>query len=162
MLLTLSTIVITAFSIVILMNFVTAEKKIQRNLESHYQIASPQFSRSISALLGPPFISKNDVKVLLNGNEIFPEMLKAIKNAKETITFETFIYWADTIGQEFADSLSERARAGIKVHVLLDWLGSVKMETKQLNKMTKAGVQIQRFHKPHWSHIARLNNRTHR
>ena len=162
MLLTLSTIVITAFSIVILMNFVTAEKKIQRNLESHYQIASPQFSRSISALLGPPFISKNDVKVLLNGNEIFPEMLKAIKNAKETITFETFIYWADTIGQEFADSLSERARAGIKVHVLLDWLGSVKMETKQLNKMTKAGVQIQRFHKPHWSHIARFNNRTHR
>lgn len=51
--LVLSTILITACSVVILMNFVTAEKKIQRNLESHYHIAAPQFSRSVSALLGP-------------------------------------------------------------------------------------------------------------
>lgn len=162
MLLVLSSILITACSVVILMNFVTAEKKIQRNLDSHYKIESPQFSRSVSALLGPPLIANNDVKMLMNGNEIFPAMLKAIKNAKETITFETFIYWADTIGEEFADCLSERSRAGVKVHVLLDWLGSVKMETKQLDKMIRAGVQIQRFHKPHWSHIARFNNRTHR
>lgn len=156
------TIVITALSIVILMNFVTGEKKIQHNLESHYQIADPQFSRSVSALLGPPFIPGNDVQALINGNEIFPAMLNAVINATETITFETFIYWADTIGEEFADALSNRANAGVKVHVLLDWLGSVKMETKQIDKMSQAGVQIQRFHKPHWSHIARFNNRTHR
>ncbi|MEO7343820.1 MAG: phospholipase D-like domain-containing protein, partial [Methylotenera sp.] len=86
----------------------------------------------------------------------------AIHRAKKTITFETFIYWADSIGEEFADALSERARAGVKVHVLLDWLGSVKMEQKQLDKMIKAGVEIERYHKPHWSHLPRLNNRTHR
>jgi cardiolipin synthase len=89
-------------------------------------------------------------------------MLQAIRSAHHTITFETFIYWADSIGEEFADALSERARAGVKVHVLLDWLGSVKMEQKQIDKMLKAGVEIQRYHKPHWSHLPRLNNRTHR
>lgn len=158
----LTTIILTVISVLILMNFVTAEKKIQRKFEKHYSIENPQFMRSVSALLGPPFLEGNDVKVLTNGDEIFPFMLDAIHDAKQTITFETFIYWADSIGEEFADALSERARAGVKVHVLLDWLGSVKMEQKQLDKMTKAGVDIQRYHKPHWSHLPRLNNRTHR
>ena len=156
------TVVITLAMVMVLMNFITAEKKIQRKLDQHYEVASPQFSRSVSALLGPPFVHGNDVKVLTNGDEIFPPMLAAIRKAEKTITFETFIYWADSIGEEFADALSERARAGVKVHVLLDWLGSVKMEQKQIDKMLKAGVEIQRYHKPHWSHLPRLNNRTHR
>jgi len=145
-----------------LMNFITAEKKIHRNLQSHYDVANPQFSRSVSALLGPPFICGNDIQVFINGNEIFPPMLDAIKNAQDTITFETFIYWSGSIGEEFSNSLSERATAGVNVHVLLDWLGSIKMETAQIDKMREAGVQVQRYHKPHWSHFARLNNRTHR
>jgi cardiolipin synthase len=89
-------------------------------------------------------------------------MLNAIQQARQTITFETFIYWAESIGEEFADALSKRALDGLKVHVLLDWLGSVKMEQALLDKMLKAGVEIQRYHKPHWSHLSRLNNRTHR
>lgn len=48
------------------------------------------------------------------------------------------------------------------MHVLLDWLGSVKIEQSQLDQMIKAGVEIQRYHKPHWSHLPRFNNRTHR
>lgn len=144
------------------MNFVTAEKKLQHKLDKQYSISDPQFIRSVSALLGPSFIDGNAVKVLKNGDEIFPVMLNAIQQARQTITFETFIYWAESIGEDFADALSERALAGVKVHVLLDWLGSVKMEQKQLDKMKQAGVEIQRYHKPHWSHLSRLNNRTHR
>lgn len=158
----ISTILITAAVIIIALNFMTAEKRIQRKLDSMYDVADAQFSRSTSALLGPPFLSGNDVQVLTNGKVIFPSMLAAIKSAQETITFETFIYWADTIGEEFANALSERALAGVKVHVLLDWLGSVKMEQTQLNRMKLAGVQIERYHKPHWTHFARFNNRTHR
>lgn len=156
------TIVITSLSIVILMNFMTAEKKIQREVEFFYSVADPQFSRSISALLGPSFTSGNMVTALTNGDEIFPQMLDAIRKAKETLTFETFIYWAGTVGEEFSAALSERALAGVKVHVLLDWLGSIKMEPKLINKMVEAGVHIQRYHKPHWSHLGRFNNRTHR
>ena len=158
----LITIIITVICVLVLMNFVTAEKKIQRKLDKHYSIKDPQFIRSVSALLGPSFLEGNEVIVLTNGVKIFPVMLKAIQKAKQTITFETFIYWADSIGEEFAEALSERARSGVSVHVLLDWLGSIKMEQSQLDKMLKAGVEIQRYHKPHWSHLPRLNNRTHR
>ena len=156
------TILVTAFCIVLLMNFMTAEKKIQQKPESHYCVSDPQFSRSISALLGPAFMAENAVEILVNGNAIFPAMLNAINNAKQTITFETFIYWSGDIGEAFTNALSERALAGIRVHVLLDWLGSVKMQSAQIDKMQDAGVQIQRYHKPHWSHLGRLNNRTHR
>ncbi|MBA3696709.1 MAG: cardiolipin synthase B, partial [Methylotenera sp.] len=156
------TAIVTAIVVLLLMNFFTGEKKIQKKLDTSYGVDDPQFSRSVSALLGPPFIAGNEVKPLNNGDEIFAAMLKGIKDAKQTITFETFIYWNDSIGEEFAVALSERAKAGVKVHVLLDWLGSVKMDQKKLDQMTKAGVQIQRYHKPHWSHLTRLNNRTHR
>ena len=64
--------------------------------------------------------------MLLNGDRIFPAMLAAIRQARRTITFETYIYWSESIGREFADALIERARAGVKVHVLLDWVGSGK------------------------------------
>jgi cardiolipin synthase len=89
-------------------------------------------------------------------------MLLAIRRARRTITFETYIYWSESIGREFADALAERSKAGVKVHVLVDWVGSAKMEARYLEEMKRAGVQIERYHEPHWSHLARFNNRTHR
>ena len=47
---------------------------------------------------------------------------------ERSITFETYIYWSGDIGHEFADALAERARAGVKVHVLVDWVGSQRMD----------------------------------
>lgn len=156
------TIIVTTIVVLLAMNFFTGEKRIEKKLEQSYQINDEQFIRSMSVLLGPPYLEGNDVKTLNNGDEIFAAMLQAIKGAEKTITFETFIYWNDSIGIEFAEALSERARAGVKVHVLLDWLGSVKMDEKQLDQLKRAGVEIQRYHEPHWSHLPRLNNRTHR
>lgn len=158
----LITIILTIIAVLVAMNFITGEKRLEKPLIRHYAVEDPQFERSISVLLGPPFLEGNQVEVLVNGDRIFSSMLEAIKNAKQTITFETYIYWSETIGQEFANALSERARAGVKVHVLLDWLGSVKTEQSVLDEMKAAGVQIQRYHEPHWSHLARFNTRTHR
>ena len=158
----LTSSVVTVFATLLVMNFATGEKKIERQLEVRYAIDDPQFVRSMSSLLGPPLLTGNSVRVLINGDQIFPAMLTAIRGAERTITFETYIYWSESIGKEFADALSERARAGVKVHVLLDWIGSVKMEQRYLDEMKRAGVAIERYHEPHWSHLARLNNRTHR
>src|SRR6185295_14319821 len=113
-------------------------------------------------LLGPPNIAGNRFDVLLNGDEIFPSMLAAIRGAKQTISFESYIYWSGSIGREFAEALSERAKGGVKVHVLLDWLGSSKLDSAQVAAMEKAGVIVRRFHEPAWYHLARMNNRTHR
>jgi cardiolipin synthase len=139
-----------------------SEKKIDTQLVRQYDASDPQFRRSLGVLLGPPIVEGNKVEVLLNGDQIFPAMLDAVKHAEKTITFETYIYWSESIGKEFADALSERARSGVKVHVLLDFIGSIKMDKKQIDDMKAAGVQIQRYHKPVWWKLARLNNRTHR
>lgn len=144
------------------LNFTAGEKKVQQQLPRLYGTSSPQFDRAMGNLLGPGVLGGNEVADLQNGDQIFPAMLAAIRAAQRTVTFETYIYWSGDIGKQFADALSERARAGVQVHVLLDWVGSSKMEESYLSEMRHAGVQIEKFHKPHWSSLARLNNRTHR
>lgn len=144
------------------LNFMPNEKQIETQLTRQYDTSDPQFRRSLGVLLGPPLVEGNKVEALRNGDEIFPAMLKAIRGAEKTITFETYIYWSGSIGREFTDALAERARAGVKVHVLLDWIGSMKIDDASMDEMRRAGVQLHRYHKPVWWKLARLNNRTHR
>jgi cardiolipin synthase len=147
---------------VILANFVRGEKSVRRNVVSPHGIEDPQFARSMGVLLGPPLVPGNRVQPLFNGDEIFPAMLAAIHAARISITFETFIYWSGEIGQQFADAVSERARAGVKVFILLDWAGSAKMRAELLHQMRAAGCLVERYHAPKWYHLPRMNNRTHR
>lgn len=147
---------------VITMNFTTSESEIEKSLEHRYGVADPQFQRELGILLGPPIVDGNRVEHFENGIAIFPAMLEAIRQARQTITFETYIYWSGRIGREFATSLSERARNGVRVHVLLDWVGSQKMEPRLLEQMKSSGVEVHRYHPLHWYHLTRLNNRTHR
>jgi cardiolipin synthase len=155
-------IVLTLVCVLIAVNFMSGEKKIERHIERLYSLEDPRFRHELGVLLGPQFIGGNRHTVLRNGDEIFPAMLAAIRSARTSITFETYIYWSGDIGQEFADALTDRARHGVKVHVLLDWVGSAKMDEKLIEGMKAAGVQIEKFHPPHWSHLGRFNNRTHR
>ena len=163
---TLRTVLLTALAtgalVLLALNFTAGEKKVQQQLPRLYSTADPQFERALGSLLGPSIVGGNAVTELINGDQIFPPMLAAIKSAQKSVTFETYIYWSGDIGKQFADALSERARAGVPVHVLLDWVGSAKMEESYLAEMKEAGVQIEKFHKPHWYNLARLNNRTHR
>ena len=156
------TFLVTSVLVLLVLNFTTGEEEIQHQIPRLYTSESPQFERAMGVLLGPGIVSGNEVTELLNGDQIFPPMLDAIRNAKNSITFETYIYWSGDIGRQFADALSERARSGVAVHVLLDWVGSAKIEESFLSEMKEAGVEIEKFHKPSWYDLARLNNRTHR
>lgn len=147
---------------VLIANFVGGEAKIERRIERLYPLDDPRFVQELGVLLGPPFLPGTQARALLNGDEIFPPMLAAIRSAQVSITFETYIYWSGDIGRQFADALAERARQGVKVHVLLDWVGSAKMDESLMASMEQAGVQVKRFHPPHWSNLGRMNNRTHR
>jgi cardiolipin synthase A/B len=155
-------VVITIVCVLLVVNFMGGEKKIQQRIERLYSLEDPRFMHELGVLLGPPFLAGNRHQVLLNGDQIFAPMLAAIRSAQKSITFETYIYWSGDIGREFADALAERARHGVKVHVLLDWVGSAKVDEAFVDELTAAGVQIRKFHPPHWSHLGRLNNRTHR
>jgi cardiolipin synthase len=157
-----ATILITLVVGIVVINFRTPEKKIQHQVRHLYSVVDPQFEREMSTLLGPAILGGNKIAALQNGDEIFPAMLAAIRAAKHTIDFETYIYWAGRTGEEFAGALEERARAGVKVHLMLDWLGSGKIAPQLVQRMQEAGVEIERFHAFHWYSLGKLNNRTHR
>lgn len=156
-----ATVVLTVLATLIVLNL-RAEKKIDVRPTHLYPISDQQFLRSMGVLLGPPLIDGNRVDTLLNGDRIFPSMLQAISGAKQTIDFETYIYWSGEIGKRFAEALAERARAGVKVNVLVDWLGSQKMDNDSIETMTRAGVDFRKYRPLRWYNLGRTNNRTHR
>jgi cardiolipin synthase A/B len=153
---------VTILTSLVLRNLASGESKIEHKIAHLFGVADGQFTRSIGHLLGPPVVAGNRVTALHNGDEIFPAMLEAIRGAEKTITFETYIYWEGEIAREFSDALSERAKAGVKVHVLLDWLGSKKVNEDLIEEMRRSGVDVERYHPLRWYDLDRVNNRTHR
>ena len=146
----------------ILVNFSGPERKVETDIDHLYTVDEPQFLRSMGLLMGPSITEGNRAVELINGDRIFPAMLEAIRGARKTVLFEIFIYWSGDIGHQVADALAERARSGVKVHVLLDWVGSAKVEDAIIEKMKNAGVEVRKYHPLRWYNLGRLNNRTHR
>ena len=156
------TAIVTVLAVVLAMNFATPEKKLDRKVEHRYGVSDPQFKREMGVLLGPAILPGNRITDLENGEEIFPAMLEAIHSAQKTVTFETYIYWSGEIGKKFAAAFGERARAGVKVNVTIDWAGSVSMDPALLQQMKDAGVHVERYRPLRWYDLGRINNRTHR
>ena len=138
------------------------EKHVREEIPRLYSADDSQFVQTMGGMLGPALVSGNRFHAYTNGDQIFPAMLEAIAGARETICFETYIYWSGAIGHKFAEALAERAKAGVKVHVLLDWLGSNKIEHDAIENMERAGVNVMRYHSLRWYDLRRFNNRTHR
>ena len=157
-----ATVGITVLAVAISRNFVGSAKTVKREIPHLYSVHDSAFNRAMGLALGPSIVSGNRVTALYNGDEIFPAMLQAIRGAQKTVTFETYIYWAGDIGQQFAVAFSERARAGVKVHVLIDWVGSSKVDKNAVAMMKQAGVSFQEYRPLRWYNLARLNKRTHR
>ena len=156
------TVAVTLLLAVLAMNFATPEKKLEQTVTHHYRVSDPGFHREMSVMLGPTILGGNRVTALQNGDEIFPAMLQAIREAQTSINFETYIYWSGKIGKEFSAALAERARAGVPVNVVIDWVGSIKMEDAMAQEMEAAGVRLQRYRPLRWYNLGRINNRTHR
>src|SRR4051812_12426795 len=100
------------FILFIVVSSLFPDRALRVEIRSEYAAGDPEFIRCMSALLGPPLVEGNEVTTLLNGAETFPSMLEAIRSAKKTITFESYIYWSGVVGKEFTDALSERSSAG--------------------------------------------------
>lgn len=117
---------------------------------------------AVTASVGAFFTEGNQVTVLRNGVEIFPSMLESIKSAEKSIEFLTFVYWTGKVAREFAEALSERARAGVHVRVLLDAFGSRPMRDALLDQMRTAGVHVERFRPVVRWKLWESDHRTHR
>ncbi|MBC7602143.1 MAG: cardiolipin synthase [Ramlibacter sp.] len=158
----LATVIVTLLVGLVFANFSGTERKVETDIAHLYAVDDPQFMRSMGMMLGPAILDGNKAQELIDGDQIFPAMLGSIKSAKKTVLFETYIYWSGEIGQQFADALSERAKSGVKCHVLLDWIGSAKADNAMIQKMKDAGVEVEKYHPLRWYNLGRMNNRTHR
>jgi cardiolipin synthase len=130
--------------------------------------AERSFVPTLAAHADARFVGGNRVTVLLNGDETFPALLRAIRGARRSITFEPYFAAEGPITTDVAEALAERCRAGVKGHVLLDAFGASSMPRELVAKMEQAGCEVEwfrplsifRFLTP-WS-LLRYNNRTHR
>ena len=125
-------------------------------------IGEREFLRAAEALTAAPISDGNDVDLLINGDRIFPGFVEAIEGAESTINLVTYVYWRGDIAHDIAGLLCRRARDGLEVNVLLDWVGTTKMERGLIEKMEEAGVCVARFRPLKPYAVRRLNNRTHR
>ncbi|HST30548.1 MAG TPA: phospholipase D-like domain-containing protein [Chthoniobacterales bacterium] len=137
-------------------------KQPRHEVQSLYSARSPEFQQAAGSLLGPEFVGGNSISTLVNGDEIFPAMLSAIRSAKRSINLETYVFWDGEIAQKFTAALSERARAGVAVNLILDAQGTQKMGTENAAQLRNAGAQIVKYHSVLWPDPRRYNNRSHR
>ena len=157
-----ATALATLFLVLFSFNFIRSEKTLDRVIEHDYAVSETQFRRELGVLLGPAVLGGNQVDPLNNGAEIFPAMLESIRSAQRTINFETYIYWSGDIGREFSEALAERARAGVQVNVVIDWVGGLKMDQALVTTMRAAGARVELYRPLHWYSLSRMNKRTHR
>ena len=124
--------------------------------------SSQDFRWAVEALTGHVTVGGNHVEVLINGDNIFPSVLEAVRSAQDTLNIETYVYWQGEIATELADAICERAEAGVECRVLLDAIGSAKMDPRSITKMRDAGAEVVRFRPPKPHLLQRADNRSHR
>jgi cardiolipin synthase len=90
--------------------------------------------------------SRNRVVPLRAGEEAFPAMLRAIASAQQSVCLEMYILRADRIGRRFGNALIERARAGVRVRVIYDAIGSIGLPAQYVGELADAGVELIEFH----------------
>ena len=135
------------------------------HIQHEYSVADPQFRRTMGSLLGPPIVEGNSVTALVNGQQFFPAMLEAIQSAKQTINIETYVYSTGDVGEKFAKALAEKAKQGVKVHVIVDGVGRDPTMLGYVKQIKESGGQVIEYHPLHWFALTAAqhrNNRTHR
>jgi cardiolipin synthase len=131
-------------------------------LRGEVDVREASFLRASEALTGAPVSFGNDAELLINGDEIFPAYLGAIRDAEETVNLTTYAYWRGDIATEVADVLCEKAGAGVECNVILDAVGAARMDRKLVHKMRDAGVSVCFFRPPKPYAVRRLQYRNHR
>jgi cardiolipin synthase len=137
--------------------------KRHRDPDLHIECDAPidKLTPSLAGLSLGTAIDGNSVDVFENG-AYFDALLEVIRSAKITVHFETFLWTEGVLGQRLAEALAERARAGLKVRVLLDATGTKKMGKGAERLLRDAGCRVVKFHDRSLRNIGVMNERDHR
>ncbi len=157
-----ATIALSISAAVFYFNASPKPKRITEAVSSPHAVGSEGFRHAMGVLIGTPILEGNSVEVLAGGEAIYASMLEDISAAESTITLESYEFWGGKVSKAFADALSERAEAGISVHVILDYIGSYQADRSVFRQMEEAGVELVLWREPSWYRSSRFNHRTHR
>jgi cardiolipin synthase A/B len=125
-------------------------------------VTNPAFRDSLAGQVGATFRSGNRIEPLLNGDQILPAMIAAIRAATNTVNLETYIWRTGKMSDAFIEALVERARAGVEVRCVADGMGTLSLKKEDLDRMRAAGVKFHRYNKPRAHLLNRVNFRDHR
>jgi len=143
--------------------YTSSARMLRDPLVSEAGVADPNFRDSVGPLLGAEFLKGNTVEPLINGKEIFPAMLAAIRTAQKSITLESYIWASGKVSDEFCAALIERAQHGVKVHALVDGAGDFKLKLADIDRLKAVGAEFFVYGREHWYQLKLdINHRSHR
>jgi len=121
----------------------------QRNDHQAVDAVRVLAENSLSRVAGAELVRGNYVRLLKNASENYPAWLKAINGAKQRIHFESYIIHEDETGQQFADVLIAKAREGIRVRVIYDWMGGLGNASRRFwTRLRRGGVEVRCYNPP--------------
>jgi cardiolipin synthase len=132
------------------------------HVEAGVDARSEHFVQVLESTLQTTMTQGNRVRVFTDGTGFYPAMLDAIRGAQETVNLECYIFKSGPIGEQFIDALSDRARHGVRVTVVVDALGSFGSFRWIRRRLGAAGCRVEPYQRFTWYRLGRLNNRTHR
>jgi cardiolipin synthase A/B len=132
------------------------------HIERDLDATSDHFVRVLESTCMVSLTNGNRIEILTNGDRFYPAMLAAIRSARETINMECYIFKKGAISDQFIAALAERARAGVRVTLVMDAIGSLGAFRQAAGPLREAGCHVEPYQKITWYRLSRLNNRTHR
>lgn len=123
---------------------------------------SESFLNVLESLTDAKVNKTGALEVLTNGPCFYPAALEAMRSAQHSICLEAYVFHPGEIGKLYLEVMTERAKAGVQVNLVLDAFGSWSMTKRSLQALTDAGGRVEWYNKTRWYSLSRIDNRTHR
>jgi cardiolipin synthase A/B len=135
---------------------------INYHLTRRTSVHADDFLYTLQSTCQAPLHHGNRIEVLTNGAEFYPAMLEAIRGATRSVNMECYIFQPGKIANQFIEALSDRARKGVNVTIVVDAIGSFSFRGRPVRRLRKAGCRVESYQRLFWYRLGRINNRTHR
>lgn len=132
------------------------------HIEAPIDATSDRFTHMLESTCNTRLEQHNKIEIFANGEKFYPAMLDAIREAKESINIDCYIFKKGEVAQWFIDALAARARAGVRVTMVMDAIGSFGAFNWTIKPLREAGCRVEHYQRFRWYGLGRMNNRTHR
>jgi cardiolipin synthase len=132
------------------------------HIEADIDATSDHFIHVLESICQTHLEQGNRVEVLTNGDIFYPAMLDAVRRARETVHLEAYIFKQGEVADLMIEALAERAKAGVRVLIVMDAIGSFGAYRATRARLEASGCRVAAYQRFAWYRLHRLNNRTHR